>query len=166
MAVKVQPNVGLRNKAEAFSVTAFMGRPYAGLHIRKTDYGNLVDENVSFQVIMDHPQVPFFVCSDSEETESAALKFSNVWIRTKSSYVEKRVDGGWNSPIVDESGRHYSFNVRRSAQSVEEAVIDLLVLAKSQIIKNSTSTFLSLAEIWSRVRVQGWPSGKPARHDA
>jgi len=151
MAGKVQPNVGLRNKAEAFSVAAFMGRPYAGLHIRKTDYGSLVDENVSFQVIMDHPQVPFFVCSDSEETESAALKFPNVWIRTKSSYVEKRVDGGWNSPIIDESGRHYSFNVRRSAQSVEEAVVDLLVLAKSKIVRNSTSTFLSLAEIWSRI---------------
>jgi hypothetical protein len=129
-----------------------MGRTYAGLHIRKTDYGSLVDENVSFQVIKDHPRVPFFVCSDSEETESAALKFPNVWIRTKSSYVEKRVDGGWNSPIVDESGRHYSFNVRRSAQSVEEAVVDLLVLAKSQIVRNSTSTFLSLAEIWSRLK--------------
>jgi glycosyltransferase involved in cell wall biosynthesis len=153
VVLTVKPHPELTKKAREYSEVAFAGRPYVGLHIRKTDYGALVDENLSFKVIHDHPQVLFFVCSDSAETETTALKIPNVRVRLKSSYVEKRVNGGWNAPIVDESGRGYSFNVRRSAHSVEEAVVDLLILARSQILRNSTSTFLSLAEIWSRVGI-------------
>jgi hypothetical protein len=93
--------------------------------------------------------VMFFVCSDSERAEASASELKNVRVRTKASYVEKRVQGDWNDSIIDESGRIYPFNVRRPALSVEEAVVDLLILAKSKIIKNSTSTFLSLAELWS-----------------
>jgi len=140
-----------QRKAAEFISSAFANQPYAGLHIRKTDYGRLVDENISYQIAMDNPNVMFFVCSDSKETEAEAAKLKNVRVRTKISYVEKRVQGGWNESIVDESGRVYPFNVRRPALSVEEAVVDLLVLARSQIVRNSNSTFLSLAENWSKL---------------
>ena len=40
-----------------------------------------------------------------------------------------------------------SFNVERSAQSVKEAIIDLLILSKSDIIPTSNSTFLTTAQL-------------------
>jgi len=149
--LQIKPRVRLIEKAERFISETFACKPFAGLHIRKTDYGKLVDEHLSFQVVSEHPDVIFFVCSDSKDTEYEALNYQNVRIRSKASYVEKRVEGDWNKLIVDESGRHYPFNIRRPALSVEEAIIDLLILSRSQIIKNSTSTFLLLAVTWARV---------------
>ena len=149
---QVKPRDRFIEKAGQFIAENFGGRPYAGLHIRKTDYGRLVNEQLSLQVAVENPNVLFFVCSDSEDTELEALKLQNVRIRPKISYVEKRIEGDWNEPIVDESGRHYPFNVRRPALSVEEAIVDLLILARSQIIKNSNSTFLTIAEFWCQAR--------------
>ncbi|MFZ4693331.1 MAG: glycosyltransferase [Burkholderiaceae bacterium] len=146
---RIRPRPTYFGKADEFIANAFLGLPYAGLHIRKTDYGKLVDENLSLQLAIDNPNVMFFVCSDSEGVEAAASQLKNIRVRPKVSYVEKRIQGDWNDSIIDESGRIYPFNVRRSALSVEEAVVDLLILSKSKIIKNSSSTFLALAEIWS-----------------
>ena len=148
--LQVKPRAKFLKKAAQFIDGNFAAQPYAGLHIRKTDYWNLVNEQLLLQVVVENPNVLFFVCSDSKEAESEALKFQNVRIRPKASYVEKRVEGGWNHMIIDESGRRYPFNVRRSALSVEEAIVDLLILARSQIIRNSTSTILLLAVNWSR----------------
>jgi glycosyltransferase involved in cell wall biosynthesis len=149
--LQVKPRRRFLERANQFVSGNFAGEIYAGLHIRKTDYGNLVNEQLLLKVVVENPSVLFFVCSDSEEAELEAFKFKNVRVRPKASYVEKRVEGGWNQTIVDESGRHYPFNIRRPAVSVEEAVVDLLILARSQIVRNSTSTFLLLAVIWARV---------------
>jgi hypothetical protein len=146
----VKPRSRFFETAGRFIEENFDAHPYAGLHIRKTDYGNLVNEQLLLQVAFANPDILFFVCSDSEEAELEAVKCKNVRVRPKASYVEKREEGGWNQRIVDESGRHYPFNIRRPALSVEEAIVDLLILARSQIVRNSTSTFLSLAVLWSR----------------
>jgi hypothetical protein len=59
--------------------------------------------------------------------------------------VEKRVDGQWTTTTADHSGRLYPCNVNRGAASVEDALVDLLILSRSQIIKTSNSTFLNTA---------------------
>ena len=69
----------------------------------------------------------------------------NVAVNAKHAYVEKMVDGDWNSVTLDHSGRPYACNVVRSAQSVRDAVVDLMVLARSQIVRTSNSTFLNTA---------------------
>jgi hypothetical protein len=64
---QAKPRDRFIQKAGQFIAENFEGRPYAGLHIRKTDYGRLVNEQLSLQVAVENPNVLFFVCSDSAE---------------------------------------------------------------------------------------------------
>jgi hypothetical protein len=79
----------------------------------------------------------------------------NVAIYEKQAYVEKLVAGDWTTLASDHSGRVYPCNVNRSAQSVIDAVVDLLVLSHSEVIKNSNSTFLNAALLLKAARDQG-----------
>jgi hypothetical protein len=47
----------------------------------------------------------------------------------------------------------YPCNVNRSAQSVIDAVVDLLVLSHSQVVKTSNSTFLNAALLLKDARL-------------
>ena len=47
--------------------------------------------------------------------------------------------------IVDDEGNEYSFNIERSDESVIDAMIDLLILSSSSIMRTSNSTFLETA---------------------
>jgi 2-polyprenyl-3-methyl-5-hydroxy-6-metoxy-1,4-benzoquinol methylase len=55
------------------------------------------------------------------------------------------VPGEWSTTTADHSGRLYASNVNRKDVSVEDAVVDLLILARSQIVRTSHSTFLNTA---------------------
>ena len=68
----------------------------------------------------------------------------------KRAYVERLVDGGWNTPTADHSGRVYACNVNRNAASVEDAIVDLLLLSRSQVVKTSNSTCLNTALLLQR----------------
>jgi hypothetical protein len=141
-------------KAQA---TAFMDRnhlvEYFGIHIRKTDFGtNGSDDTNLYQLVRDVPNKKFFVCSDDKDVEQRFGALANVVMYPKRAYVEKLVDGTWNTPTADHSGRVYACNVNRNAVSVEDAVIDLLVLSHSQIVSTSNSTFRNTALLLQTVR--------------
>jgi len=119
---------------------------FFGIHIRKTDFGeNSADDKNLYSLIQNNPTQHFFVCSDNQEVEENFRRLPNVVIYPKQSYVTKRITGDWNALTADHSGRIYPCNVERSAQSVIDAVVDLLILARSQIIQTSHSTFLMTA---------------------
>ena len=121
-------------------------KEFLGIQIRKTDFGaNGADDNNLFALVSQCPQKQFFVCSDDAAVEQRFGALPNVVTHPKRAYVEKVVDGGWNTPTADHSGRVYACNVNRNAVSVEDAVVDLLVLSRSQIVRTSNSTFLNTA---------------------
>jgi hypothetical protein len=126
---------------------------YFGIHIRKTDFGaNGSDDTNLYQLVRDVPHKQFFVCSDDKDVELRFGALPNVVMYPKRAYVEKLVDGSWNTPTSDHSGRIYPCNVNRNAVSVEDALIDLLVLSYSQIVSTSNSTFRNTALLLQSVR--------------
>jgi len=126
-----------------------IGQPFYGLHLRRTDLGvGYSDEEVS-EIAQAHPQSRFFVCSDDPIAEALAAVYPNVVRREKRAYVEKRNDdGNWTAATADGDGRVYHSNIERTTASVLEAVIDLLILAHSEIVGYSGSTFQNIARLY------------------
>lgn len=129
---------------------------YHGVHIRKTDFYEHFNEDEIYSKIKEDPQGLYFVCSDDKETENKFLTLPNVFVYSKTSYVEKlNQNGDWNSWITDNNGNQFPFNVNRSASSVVQAIIDLLLLSHSEILnKNSSSTFLKTAMLLKKFRLK------------
>jgi hypothetical protein len=125
---------------------------YYGLHFRKTDFIGIesVDDNYYRNYIQSNPNFLFFVCSDDQKTEMDFKQHPNVFTYEKTNYVEKYSSGEWDSWIVDENGNQFPFNVKRSSESVKEAVVDLLILSYSNIINTSSSTFLKTAALFKK----------------
>jgi hypothetical protein len=119
---------------------------FFGIQIRKTDFGsNGADDQNLYNVIEGRSDANFFVCSDDKDVERRFSALPNVHIYQKQAHVEKLVSGDWNSQTADRSGRVYACNVNRGALSVLEAIVDLLILSKSKVVRTSGSTFLSAA---------------------
>lgn len=126
---------------------------FYGLQIRKTDFGqNGADDDHLFNLVESSPTSRFFVCSDDRAVEERFAALPNVSINPKTAYVEKRNPGDWMDPTEDYSGRVYHGNINRSAQSVRDAIVDLLILSRSQIVKTSNSTFLASAMLLKSAR--------------
>jgi hypothetical protein len=125
-----------------------LGGPFYGIHLRRTDLKIGYSNDEVAAIVKSHSNALFFVCSDDPESERICAAYHNVKIRQKNSYVEKRTsDGDWNTPTLDDNDRTYHSNVERGAQSVIDAVIDMLLLAHSTILGFSGSTFQSAARI-------------------
>jgi hypothetical protein len=136
---------------------------FFGVQIRKTDFGgNGADDNNLFELLSKSSGKRFFVCSDDKTVEDRFKTLPNVSIYSKTAHVEKLVQGSWNEVTADNSGRLYACNVNRSGQSVIDAVVDLLILSYSQVVKTSNSTFLQTALLMQASRC-GFPSIKPDR---
>ena len=119
---------------------------FYGVQIRKTDFGsNGADDEGLFGLLKGASSKVFFVCSDDKLVEERFSDLSNVVVYEKDSYVEKLNPGDWMDVVTDFSGRQYRGNINRSAQSVKDALVDLLILSRSQIVKTSNSTFLASA---------------------
>lgn len=129
-----------------------LGRPYYGIHLRRTDLEiGLSDAEVKM-LVQTRPDDLFFVCSDDPLSERIAAAHENVRIRSKSAHVSKKSgQGNWNDLTLDEDQRAYFSNIERGAAAVQEAVIDLLVLAHSTIVGFSGSTFQSVARLIGQI---------------
>ena len=127
---------------------------YFGVQVRKTDFGpNGADESHLYELISNADDKKFFVCSDDNEVEQRFSALPNVAVYVKRAHVEKLLEeGDWNSVTTDSSGRAYACNVNRSAISVIDAVIDLLILSHSMVVKTSNSTFLQTALVLKNSR--------------
>jgi hypothetical protein len=126
-----------------------IGRPFHGLHLRRTDLCvGYSDEEVQ-SIVRQHPQDHFFVCSDDPIAEALAAVHPHVHRRDKSAYVGKRnVQGDWMALTADDDGRMYHSNIDRNADSVVDAVIDMLILAHGAIVGFSGSTFQNMARLF------------------
>lgn len=137
----------IRDEVARF-VSDIMGRPFHGLHLRRTDLNvGFSDEEVQ-ELVRQHPQETFFVCSDDPIAEAMAVAHPHVHRRVKNDYVGKRnTVGTWNELTSDDDGRMYHSNIDRSAASVIDGVIDMLILAHSSIVGFSGSTFQNMARL-------------------
>lgn len=134
------------------SVSAFMNqtmkRPFHGLHLRRTDLRvGLTDPEV-MTLVQRYPQEVFFVCSDDPCAEALASAHPHVHARAKAHHVEKKeTESDWISLSKDQEGRLSYGNIQRSREAMIEGTIDLLVLAHSQIVGFSGSTFQRMAKL-------------------
>jgi glycosyltransferase involved in cell wall biosynthesis len=126
--------------------------PFYGIHLRRTDLNvGLTDQEV-FTLVRQYPDAKFFVCSDDPAAENLASAHPNVYRRTKDHSVEKKVPGeDWLAAKHDDDGRLYYGNIRRSQAAVIEGTIDKLILAHSEIVGYSGSTFQRMARLIGEV---------------
>jgi len=119
-----------------------------GLHIRKTDFGNLVDDEALYDLVLNSPH-RFFVCSDDENVNDRFSKLKNCSVFNKKCFPEKSVlNSSWNSATVDDQGRTFNFNIKRSEESIVEALVDLMILSKTTHVDTSSSTFLRMSMLF------------------
>lgn len=136
----------LYSTAESTIKNAVGSDDFIGVHIRKTDFVPTLNDNHLYDLIKQNPKQSFFVCSDDAAIEKKFLTLENVFVHDKKNYVEKLVDGHWNSDIRDSNGNLWSMNVNRPKNSVLEAIIDLIILSKSVILETDLrSSFLRIA---------------------
>jgi hypothetical protein len=129
-------------------ITEVMAGPFHGIHLRRTDLNvGLTDQEV-FTLVRHYPNEKFFVCSDDPAAETLASAHPNVYHRAKSHAVEKKTAGQeWLAANHDDDGRLYHGNIQRSQAAVIEGTIDMLILAHSDIVGYSGSTFQRMARL-------------------
>jgi hypothetical protein len=139
-------------EVNSFCISKSIDNSVLGIHLRKTDYGNLVDENSLELQIKENVNNKFFICSDDQLTEHKFAEYSNVIVRLKNNYVEKlNTEIGWNGNIVDMEGRSFGFNINRPKDSVIDGFVDMLILSRTNIIVESISSFLKFAKLYSKL---------------
>jgi hypothetical protein len=134
---------------EKFVIENKIDKTVIGVHIRKTDSANQIDENIVFENMKNSPQQRYFICSDDKSIEDKFSTLRNVIIFPKSTYVEKLQDGQWRDNVTDTDGRNIIFNMNRPKQAIVEAFVDMLILSKTSIDRMSKSTFRAMAERYS-----------------
>ena len=122
-----------------------MKRPFAGIHLRGTDFGMPPPVDEMLSLVTTKPNSSFFVCSDDPVLEKRFAEYPNVFVHHKSAYVNKLSEGAWKTDVLDSDGLPYTSNIDRTAQSVIEACVDLLLLAASDVYPTSSSSFLALS---------------------
>lgn len=128
-------------------ITNTMPGPYHGLHLRRTDLNVGLSDLEVFNLAKAHPDEFFFVCSDDQQAECLAAGHPNVFRRDKKFYVEKKSAGGdWLAQTHDDDGRLYCGNIQRDENAVVEGAVDMLILAHSDIVGFSGSTFQKIAQ--------------------
>lgn len=123
-----------------------------GCHIRATDrlqdWDGTIERAVQRvqKVFRHHGDKKIFVCSDSKEMEDAVCsRFpENVLRYPKSEYVKKYDESkAWGDKIP-------FYNVLRSKQSVVEALIDCLILSRTNLRQfTSIGSFITMAREFS-----------------
>jgi len=136
----------IRNEAMGFMRDVMQG-PFHGIHLRRTDLTvGLTDLEVQ-QLVTQNKDAQFYVCSDDPKAEALACVHANVHCRPKKHHVQKKTAGEWTQTCADDDGRIYNGNIQRGRESVIEATIDMLILAQSQIVGFSGSTFQRMARL-------------------
>lgn len=112
-----------------------------GIHLRATDFNTYIPKfNREYKWIEDQPEESFFVISDDPNIEKKFNKLDNVVVRMKDHYVEKE-----NSEL------DWCGNIERTSDSVMDALIDLTILSKTNIMINSPSSFLKTALLLRKI---------------
>ncbi len=143
----VQFSAHIRQSVSAF-INQAMKRPFHGLHLRRTDLRVGLTDLEVMALVQRYPQEVFFVCSDDPYAEALASAHPHVHARPKVHHVEKKeTESDWISLSKDQEGRLSYGNIQRSREAMIEGTIDLLVLAHSQVVGFSGSTFQRMAKL-------------------
>ena len=129
-------------------ITKTLMHPFHGLHLRRTDLRVGLSDAEVMALVQRHPNEVFFVCSDDPQAEALACAHPHVHARTKTHHVEKKEErADWISLSKDQEGRVSYGNIERGREAMIEGTIDLLILAHSQIVGFSGSTFQRMARL-------------------
>jgi len=129
-------------------ITDVLGSPFHGIHLRRTDLNVGLSDQEVFTLVRQYPDAKFFVCSDDPAAEALASAHPNVHHRPKHHHVEKNAaDQDWLAQKHDDDGRLYYGNIQRNQDAVVEGTIDMLILAHSEIVGYSGSTFQRMARL-------------------
>ena len=136
-----------------FCKTNEINNSVLGLHIRKTDFGNIVDDESLFNLVKNNEK-RFFVCSDDYSVTEKFSNLDNCRVYKKKHYPKQlKADKGWNDNIQDDQNRSFTFNIERSEESIIEALVDLLILSSTTQIQTSHSTFLKMSQIFKYINI-------------
>jgi hypothetical protein len=126
---------------------------FFGIHLRCTDHAKIINFDDYLNKVANAPNSKFFICSDNVEVENKFMQYPNVFKYDKTSYVEKLVEGGWDTVITDSTGANFPYNVNRSSESVVQAMVDLVILSRSTLIETDfRSTFLQTAKLLQEMK--------------
>jgi hypothetical protein len=117
-----------------------------GLHIRKTDFGQRIDDDALFIEVGQQTQQRYFVCSDDIAVIDRFATLPNVICRHGEDYPQRlNSDTAWNATIIDDHQRTFPFNISRTAAAIRNGLIDQLILSLTTPRITSHSTFLRMA---------------------
>ena len=137
----------IRSAVQTF-ISITLVQPFHGLHLRRTDLRVGLSDAEVLALVQRHPKEVFFVCSDDPQAEALACAHPHVHARPKTHHVEKKEGkADWISLSKDQEGRVSYGNIERSRDAMIEGTIDLLILAHSQIVGFSGSTFQRMARL-------------------
>lgn len=145
-SLQLEPSV--EQRAWAFVQAQRIDASVTGVHIRKTDFGDAVNDGAIFSA-MQQSTKRHFVCSDDAEVNRRFATLANCAVFEKQHFPEKREkSGAWLRWTKDDDGRTFPYNIERSATSVVEGLIDLLILSRTELVATSGSTFLAMARLF------------------
>ena len=137
----------IQSAVQSFISTTLV-RPFHGLHLRRTDLHVGLSDAEVMTLVQRYPSEVFFVCSDDPQAEALACAHPHVHARTKAHHVAKKEgNADWISLSKDQEGRVSYGNIERGRDAMIEGTIDLLILAHSQIVGFSGSTFQRMARL-------------------
>jgi hypothetical protein len=146
----LRPNAEAARRATEFCLAHGIDHRTQGVHIRKTDFTQDVDDEALFRKVRGSRR-RFFVCSDSAEINERFAALPNCAVFPKTAFPEKVVeDADWHRWTQDAEGRWFPYNISRSATAVVEALIDQLILSQTATLDTSHSSFLSTARLFQR----------------
>jgi len=152
---QLRPNAVAARRALDFCQQHRIGPEVVGLHIRKTDFGDRVDDQALFKQAQGS-STRFFVCSDDAEVNARFATLPNCAVFTKTAFPEKMVvQAGWQQWTQDANGRQFPFNISRPSVSVVEGFVDQLILSQTEMQNTSSSTFLHTARLFGRLNFLG-----------
>jgi hypothetical protein len=161
-AKELKINKNVLKKVNKFCLDNKIDKNVLGIHIRTCEWYD--DENQKqdainsiYQFIQDkiikNSNVKIFVCSDNERIENN-LKSQlpdNIITIEKHHYTKKSVDAPWRHLVEDVDGRTFPYNVNRTSETVVEGFIDMLILSRTNILTEGSSSFLFFAKVYSKL---------------
>ena len=122
-----------------------------GIHLRKSDSNHIINDDEIFEEIKNSPHRKYFICSECKETQNKFSQLANVCVNYKDTEVKKITDAEWRDSVIDKTGKTILYNIERPKEQIVDALIDMLLLSRTNISKRAKSTFLSGAQYYSRI---------------
>jgi hypothetical protein len=146
------PAFSVQQSAAEFISRYKLGPEVIGLHLRKTDFHDKVNEDHWYNLAQASTE-EFFVCSDDQGILQKFRNLENCIVSPASSFPDKIFENApWGACVQQPNSDEILYNMNRSSGSVICGLIDLLLLSKTTIVKTSNSSFLHLASILHQIK--------------